>query len=241
MTDVRDEDSSSAPERRRRRRHRLLIWIASGVSAIGLIAAIAWFVVLPHYRPSLHRGERLGIDVSAHQGRIDWNRAADDGITFAYIKATEGGDFVDDRFVENWSASTAAGVERGAYHFFTFCRPGVEQADNFLRTVPHDLGALAPAVDLELKGNCQARPDPDSVYRELNAFLARVEASMGKTTVLYVGDDFESHYPVRGNYNRPLWLLNFLRRPDENWTIWQVDGFAHVDGISGDVDLDVMR
>ncbi|MEY2421771.1 MAG: lysozyme [Acidimicrobiaceae bacterium] len=236
-----EAQAPSADTALKRKRRRWWISVLAAIALVAIVAAVTWFVALPRYRPSLHNGERLGVDVSVHQGHIDWNRVAGDGITFAYIKATEGGDFVDQRFAENWSGAQAAGIDRGAYHFFTFCRPGIEQADNFLRTVPKDASALLPAVDLEINGNCQSRPDRETVYRELNAFLNRVEASTGKATILYVGDDFQSRYPVRDNYRRPLWLLNFLRRPSENWTIWQVDGWARVDGISGSVDLDVMR
>jgi lysozyme len=60
--------------------------------------------------------------------------------------------------------------------------------------------------------------------------------------VLYVGDDFEDAYPVRNEAGRPLWLHRFLLRPDvDGWVIWQLHGYAHVDGIDGDVDIDVMR
>jgi lysozyme len=57
-----------------------------------------------------------------------------------------------------------------------------------------------------------------------------------------VGDDFEDLYPVERSLGRPLWDLRFLRRPDvEEWAIWQVMGFAHVEGINRDVDLNVMK
>ncbi len=47
---------------------------------------------------------------------------------------------------------------------------------------------------------------------------------------------------TRQGIDRPLWHPRFLRRPDvPGWVVWQVMGFAHVDGIDGDVDLDVMR
>ncbi|HEX2068810.1 MAG TPA: GH25 family lysozyme, partial [Actinomycetota bacterium] len=61
------------------------------VVAILLVAAtLVWFIWLPEYRPTLKAGERYGIDVSHHQGRIDWPRVAADDISFAYIKASEG-------------------------------------------------------------------------------------------------------------------------------------------------------
>ena len=58
-----------------------------------------------------------GIDVSRYQGDIDWRRVKRAGTEFAWIKATEGGDYVDPKFMENWNQARAAGVPRGAYHF----------------------------------------------------------------------------------------------------------------------------
>jgi len=93
--------------------------------------------------------------VSAYQGRIDWTRVAEDHIRFAYIKADEGVTLVDRDFARNWAGAASAGVRRGAYQFFSLCDPGITQAQSFLRTVPRDAGALPPAVDLELAGNCR--------------------------------------------------------------------------------------
>jgi lysozyme len=224
----------------RRRRWPLL---AGTVMAVALAAtAWGWLVWLPGYRPELRQGERYGIDVSHHQGRIEWEGVARDDISFAYIKATEGGDFVDGRFAENWNNAGAAGLHRGAYHFFTLCTGGEEQAQNFLRVVPRDPESLPPAVDLELAGNCSARPARADVERELNAFLSLVEQATGQPALLYVGDDFEERYQVRVSFGRPVWHPRFLRRPDvEGWVIWQVGGYAEVDGVRGRVDLNVSR
>jgi lysozyme len=216
--------------------------LAALVITIALTAALLWFVWLPNYRPPLVPGERYGIDVSHHQGTIDWERVANDDISFAYIKATEGDDFRDPRFEQNWLGAAEAGLSRGAYHFFSLCSSGEAQARNFLRSVPEDPVALPPAVDLELAGNCGDRPDEATVRRELGEFLRLVEGEVGKGAILYVGDDFEAIYPVRTRLGRPLWHLRFLLRPDVGgWVIWQVMGMAHVDGVRGDVDLDVSK
>jgi len=212
------------------------------VLTAGLIAAVAWLAWLPEHRPRLRAGERYGIDVSNHQGDIDWRRVAGDNIRFAYIKASEGGDFTDARFAGNWKAAADAGIERGAYHFFTLCTPGEAQARHFLSVVPKDSDALPPAVDLELAGNCSRRPGNADVQRELARFLELVEEATGQRLLLYVGDDFERRYPVRSSLDRPIWHPRFLRRPNvDGWVVWQVMGFAHVDGIEGDVDLDIAR
>jgi lysozyme len=216
--------------------------VAATVTGLLALAAWGWFGWLPHYRPALREGERYGIDVSNHQGAIDWELVAADGISFAYIKATEGGDFTDRRFEQNWQGAGDAGLVRGAYHFFTLCTPGAAQAVHFLRTVPGGSDALPPAVDLELAGNCARPPGSATVRRELDTFLRLVESETEQTALLYVGDDFEGRYPIRESLGRPLWHRRFLRRPDvPGWVVWQVMGFAHVGGIEGRVDLDVMR
>ena len=213
-----------------------------GAAGLVLVAAAAWwFWWVPGWRPPLRDGERYGIDVSAHQGPIDWERVAGDGIDFAYVKATEGGDFVDGRFAENWDGTGTAGLDRGAYHFFTLCTPGDVQARHFLAVAPPAPDALPPAVDLELAGNCASRPPQRAVEAELTRFLLLVENAWGAETVLYVGNDFEERYPGREEMDRPLWLRRFLLRPSEDWWIWQLHGSARVDGVDGGVDLDVMR
>lgn len=214
---------------------------ATGILGVVVALASLWTWWVPQYRPPLSAGERFGIDVSNHQGDIDWHRVARDDIHFAYIKATEGGGWVDRRFATNWAGAADAGIDRGAYHFFTLCRPGSEQATNFLRTVPPD-GELAPALDLELAGNCAGRPENDAVVAEVEAFIEAVEAATGRQVLLYIGDDFEDRYPIRERFDRPLWHRRWYRRPDiEAWLVWQFTGMAHVDGIDGDVDLNVMR
>lgn len=215
--------------------------VVAAVVVLLLVAGASAYLWLPHHRPALRAGESYGVDVSNHQGAVDWPAVAADGVTFAYIKASEGGDLTDDRFAENWSAAQRAGVQRGAYHFFTLCRPGREQAEHFLRTAPPDTSALPPAVDLELAGNCAARPARDAVHTELDTFLTAVEQAWGRPAVLYVGEDWEGAYPVLERSDRPRWLVSFVGRPEVRWTVWQFAWWGRVDGIDGRVDLDVAR
>lgn len=120
----------------------------------------------------------------AHQDSVDWGTVAQDDIEFAYIKATEGGDFTDDPFEENWSAAGDAGIARGAYRFFTLCTPGERQAEHFLEIAPPGPNALLPAVDLELAGNCSERPPAEDVYEQLDTFLEVVEQAWGRPVLL---------------------------------------------------------
>ena len=126
-------EAADGGSRRGHRTWRYLVPLAAGLLAVG---GILWFLWLPRYRPALKPNERYGVDVSHHQGSIDWNRVASAGMSFAYIKATEGGDLLDPAFARNWSGAEEAGLDRGAYHFFTLCSPAEDQAANFLRSVP---------------------------------------------------------------------------------------------------------
>lgn len=228
---------------RRRRRPSWPARLAATAVVLALVAAVLafsgwrWF---REYRPDPARYPLRGIDVSHHQGRIDWPRVAADDVAFAYLKATEGGDYRDDAFARNWDAARAAGLAVGAYHFFTFCRPGAEQADNVLATVPAAADALPLVVDLEFGGNCGRVPAPADLRGELDAFLARVEPARGRRVMFYVTAEFLDAYGA-ALPPRALWRRSLLREPEPlaRWVLWQYHNRGRVDGIDGPVDLDV--
>jgi lysozyme len=99
--------------------------------------------------PSKNKYPVRGIDVSHHQGKIDWLKVKGEEIHFVFIKATEGSSHKDTEFNRNWNGATGAGLIKGAYHYFSFCKPGIEQAQNFINTVPVNSGALPPVIDFE--------------------------------------------------------------------------------------------
>ena len=105
----------------------------------------------------------------------------------------------------NLREARAAGLAVGAYHFFTFCRPGADQAKNFISVVPHDQPLLPPVVDIEFGGNCPQRPSPEQLNAELQAFLGPVEAAFGKTAIVYLTDEAEAAYAGQ-IAARQLWL-----------------------------------
>ncbi|MDE6377369.1 MAG: hypothetical protein K2K72_01335, partial [Duncaniella sp.] len=79
--------------------------------------------------------ETVGIDISAHNGEIDFNKVRDEGVKFVIVKATEGGTFKDRRFIENIRKAREAGLKVGAYHFFRFDTPGYIQGLNFVNSL----------------------------------------------------------------------------------------------------------
>lgn len=216
-----------------------------GIGLLLLIGVgVAVWLYAIHWRPSERVYPRQGIDVSRHQGLIDWPTVAGQGVDFAYIKASEGGDLKDWRFDENWAGAGRAGIARGAYHFFTLCTPGDVQAKNFIAAVPIDAAALPPAVDLEFGGNCAARPTPEALITELMVFIHFVEERYGQPVTLYLTREFDAGYKVSAHVPRKLWLRSLVWEPGwgaRPWSMWQASSFRRVPGIKGRVDWNVAR
>jgi lysozyme len=214
----------------------LLALLVLGCAALGV--GYMYFI---SFSPDRDAYPLRGIDVSNHQGLIDWRRVAADDVSFAIIKATEGGDWVDKSFTRNVAAAKEAGLAVGAYHFFTFCRPAVEQARNFIATVPRDQAWLPPVVDIEFHGNCPQRPTPEELSAELKAFLDPVEAHFGKPAVIYLIGEAEDRYSAIMP-DRLRWVRSLSLHPGhEGWVYWQYHNMGRVDGIEGDVDLNVLE
>lgn len=231
-----------------KRRRGWLAWLGLGLGLILLAGAlVAWLLWQGHLwlnMPAFARYPVQGLDVSAHQGKIDWPRVARGPWSFVYIKASEGGDFKDPSFASNWDASRKAGIARGAYHFFTFCRPGADQARNFIAMVPPEPGTLPPVADLEFGGNCSQRPEKAAFLKEVQVFLDALERHYGQRPVLYVTDSFAKAYLKDGALNAyPLWVRDIVREPvtfvDRPWLLWQFSNRGRVPGITGFVDQNV--
>ncbi|MGX6402865.1 glycoside hydrolase family 25 protein [Dermabacter hominis] len=167
---------------------------------------------LPH-GVELTEGESLGIDVSSHQKTIDWGDVADAGVSFAYIKATEGTGYTDPKFAANWEGATKNGITPGAYHYFTLCSPGADQARDFLKAAPPDSVALPPALDLEFDGACDERPEAQHANAEVADFVSIVEKAWGRKLVIYSSAEWRRHYDLPHAEGRPTWLFPGRRDP----------------------------
>ena len=121
-----------------------------------LTLILACASVLAHSAAAADEDIVEGIDVSHHQGEIDWTKVKNDGIVFAFMKATQGLRFVDPRFKLNWAATEKAGIIRGAYHFLEADQDGAAQAKHFMKTVDFTKGDLIPGrgCGTQRKGPC---------------------------------------------------------------------------------------
>ncbi len=199
----------------------------------------------PHRAVSrAHQMPVQGIDVSQWQGDIDWNQVRQAGIDFAYIKATEGGDHLDPKFLQNWYGAKRAGIPRGAYHFVYWCRPAHEQALWFMLNVPNDPDALPPVLDVEWNGHSKTCPHKISkakALEKIRIILRAMEIHTGMRPVIYTDPGF---YPdvLHGELDvYPFWLRSTAAEPHtvypgRKWSFWQFTTTGTVPGIRGNVD-----
>lgn len=189
-----------------------------------------------------------GVDVSRWQGNVNWDKLRAQGANFAYIKATDGGDHLDPMFMKNWRNADAAGLKRGAYHFFYWCRTAGEQADWFIRNVPKMDGALPPVIDVEYNGesSCKRRPSREKVLEKMQVFMDKLERHYGQRPIIYTAPDFYRDN-LKGEFlDYPFWLRAVARHPskvypDRKWLFWQYSGSGLSHGVTGRIDLNVFH
>ena len=163
----------------------------------------------------------------------------DSTLRFVFVKATEADDFQDSLFQYNWSALADSRLIRGAYHFF---RPQISaelQANNFISMVTLSPGDLAPVLDIETLDNVA----PQLVASAAAQWLSFVEVHYQIKPIVYSSMDFYEKYlkAELGDYPRWIARYNRLAPETEGWKFWQYSNRGMVDGIEGDVDLNVFN
>ena len=189
-----------------------------------------------------------GVDVSHYQGEIDWEHFREQGIDFAFIKATEGSSLVDERFEENREGAKAAGLYAGAYHFFSFDSTPASQAEHFIATVGDLSGSLPPVVDIEFYGDKRKNP-PEKAYvvSGLWELLEALEEEYGVKPIIYTTYTVYNRYIRNAFQEYPLWIRNVYYPPGDigrQWTFWQYCDTGALGGTAGEekfVDLNVFR
>jgi len=214
-----------------------------GLAALGGGGALASIFAYPRLELARLWYDVIGVDVSNHQGDVDWQALAASNVAFAYIKATEGGDFRDKRFQLNWDGARKAGLVRGAYHFFTQCRSGAEQAKNFIATVPREPGVLPPVIDAEHMGPCRTGQIVD-VVEEVTRLLNMLESHYGRRPLVYTTSEFDAAYLHGQLIGERFWVRSLFLPPKfraSQWLIWQFHNGGRRAGVNGPVDLNAFR
>ena len=237
---------------------RLWFYILFAVVAVALLAVAVWVV-----RPQLY--ERLGrmaagqpaqsslhvdvprkqfpvkgIDISHHNGEIDFARVVADSVDFVYIKATEGVNHTDKRLRHNYEGAVSQGLMVGFYHFFRFDRGGVRQARHFLAAIDSMSTIMPLVIDFETASNAT-----DVSYyrivgrlRDMSEYLLR----RGHRVMIYCNLGEYNRY-IRGNFDHlDLWLASGRLPDDEDRRhLWQHSHNGRVAGIPTPVDINTFN
>ncbi|MCL1463241.1 GH25 family lysozyme [Argonema galeatum] len=224
-----------------------------GLEVDGIVAKNTWSAILDApvevFNPRI-----IGIDVSMHNKIVDWQAVKKANISYAFAKATEGGDFVDQTFATNWLQMKQAGIIRGAYHFFRPLKTGEQQADNFLKTLGNlELSDLSPVVDLEQFPESVAKQWKTISFNQridrVQKFLHKVEQVTGRKPIIYTSNSFWQEFMNNSEVFTAyrLWIAHYTDKPQplvpannwggKGWTLWQYTETGVVAGVTGKFDI----
>ena len=233
-------------------------WLFTGIVAVALLFFFYNFFIRPYsYRWKACHGAKgygvclpinykvHGIDVSHHQGVIDWAKVKSTEkrefpIRFVFIKATEGGDYRDRHFDENFHQAKKVGLIRGAYHFYNPNTDPIRQAEFFISQVKLTKGDFAPVLDIERKPRNKTQLQAD-----LKKFLDKLEAHYGIKPIIYTSYKYKTRYlnsPELDAY--PFWIAHYYVDTlsyQGAWNFWQHNDYGTVPGIDTNVDLNVFN
>lgn len=181
---------------------------------------------------------REGIDVSHYQGTIDWRRVAEEGgVSYVFIKATEGAELVDTHYATNIVEARKAGLSVGSYHFY---RPRADvdaQLANFTSVVDKRQQDLVPIIDIE----DDRSPSEEEFIADLRYFIERVTKFYGRKPILYTGQNFYNKHFL-GLFPDYQWMIAKYQNEapvlldDQYYLMWQYTSKGKVPGINGTVD-----
>jgi lysozyme len=184
----------------------------------------------------------VGIDISHHQGSINWDTVRyymreEQLIHFIYMKATEGQQHVDREWLNNRQMSIETGIKHGAYHFFLNQVDPKAQAMHFLQNYRYRSQDLPPALDVENEAHFQVEP--------VRIWLETVEADLGVRPIIYTSLAMYQRYFQDDFHNYRFWIASYSRRPaiedDSRIIHWQFSERGRFPGHHGNFDLNVSR
>lgn len=226
-----------------------MFWVLLPFGVIGF--AVFWYQAektvqtASHFHEIVPEGYKsVGIDVSHHQGEIDWKVLFKDShfdtiIDFVYCKATEGSDHIDTQWENNREALNGLGIHNGAYHYFNPKAPPRPQADHFLSVYKHRSIDLPPALDVEEEGFSD-----EDLIAKIRIWANEVKRKTGMKPIIYTSLSFyETKFRGQLDDEFQFWIAAYSREPiymtDPNVIHWQFSETGKLPGIREKVDLNV--
>ena len=191
-----------------------------------------------------------GIDISHHQGTINWKRLRrvvidSHTLTFVVIKSTEGASYYDHYFKFNYRQASEAGFVVGAYHFFNPLSSGSDQAWFYLRNVKLKKGDMRPVLDVEIIEKNDVKLSKEELRRNVLEWMRVVENFYGVPPILYTYKNFKELYLDGPEFDKyPLWLAHYYVptvQYEGKWQMWQYSEVGKLPGISKHVDMNIFN
>lgn len=184
-----------------------------------------------------------GIDVSHHQGEIDWDtffQKMDTTISFVYVKATEGTSFVDSHWKRNCVFLDKYGMKHGLYHFFSPTVSGRLQADHFLKHYRPSPSDLPPVLDAEVEASSDSQ-----LIKGMKEWLTIVEQTTGIKPIIYTSYSMYRD-TMRGKFpGYEFWIASYnmdeKRVLSDDIIHWQYSDRGTIPGFEGPVDLNFSK
>lgn len=179
-----------------------------------------------------------GIDMSHYQGDVFWEAIGDNSkMAYVYLKATEGGDNIDERYEENIQLAHKYGLKVGSYHFFRPKTELIRQLENFKAQCRPGDQDLVPMIDIETRGGLDEEEFCDSLFR----FLDLVEKAYKQKPLLYTFANFYDRNLQGKIDGYKLMIAQYTAREPiladgRDITLWQYTGKGHINGVNGHVD-----
>lgn len=179
-----------------------------------------------------------GIDISHYQGNVFWETIGENtNIAFVYIKATEGGNNIDDKYERNIDLAHRYGLKVGSYHFYRPLIPQQVQLQNFMTQCRPADQDLLPMIDVETKSGMSTDEFCDSLFK----FLHLVEKAYRQKPLIYTGANFYDRYLLGSLGDYKVMIAQYTERTpilkdDLDFVLWQYTGKGRINGINGYVD-----
>ena len=179
-----------------------------------------------------------GIDLSHYQGEVFWETVGENTkMAYVYLKATEGGDRIDEMYERNINLAHRYGLKVGSYHFYRPKTEQIKQLENFKTQCLPGEQDLIPMIDIETKQGLNTEEFCDSLMK----FLTLVEEAYKQKPLLYTGTNFYNKYLQGKIDDYQLMIAQYTEQEpvladERDFTLWQYTGKGRIVGVSGYID-----
>ncbi|HEY4650421.1 MAG TPA: GH25 family lysozyme [Pontibacter sp.] len=216
-----------------------MFWYSSVAGLTGAVPANAVTTVTENEASKASATTLKGIDVSRWQKEVDWMQVKESGVTFAFVKATQGDFRLDPFFARNWEETKRYGIKRGAYHFFKPEAPVEDQIKLFTSTVTLAPGDLPPVLDVEVAAPGMSG---EELRANIKTWLEAVTKYYGVRPIIYTGQNYYRRW-LKGHFSEyHFWIARYSPvKPEvhhtDSWMFWQYTDSGSVAGINSAVDI----